>query len=142
MNRVADEPVGQVQLAVFRKSLQELGWSDGGNVRIDIRWGANIVDLERKYATELVALAPDVILASGTQSVAALQRLTSTLPIVFVGVSDPVGAGFVDNLARPGGNTTGFMIFEYSFGGKWVELLKQIVPGLRQAAVLRDAANP
>jgi putative ABC transport system substrate-binding protein len=142
MNRAADEPAGQVQLAVFQKTMQELGWSDGGNVRIDVRWGANIVDVERKYATELVALAPDAILASGTQSVAALQRLTSTLPIVFVGVSDPVGAGFVDNLARPGGNTTGFMIFEYSFGGKWVELLKQLVPGVRQAAVLRDAANP
>jgi hypothetical protein len=98
MNRAADNPQGQIHLAAFQKSLQELGLSDGGNVRIDLRWGANIVDLERKYAAELVALAPDVILASGTQ--------TSTLPIVFVGVSDPVGAGFVDNLARPGGNTT------------------------------------
>jgi putative tryptophan/tyrosine transport system substrate-binding protein len=101
MNRAADDPQGQIHLAAFQKSLQELGLSDGGNVWIDLRWGANIVDLERKYAAELVALAPDVILASGTQSVAALQRVTSTLPIVFVGVSDPVGAGFVDNLARP-----------------------------------------
>jgi putative ABC transport system substrate-binding protein len=142
MNRAADNPQGQIHLAVFQKSLQELGLSDGGNVRIDLRWGANIVDLERKYAAELVALAPNVILASGTQSVAALQRVTSTLPIVFVGVSDPVGAGFVDNLARPGGNTTGFMLFEYSLSGKWLELLKQIMPGVRQAAVLRDAANP
>jgi putative ABC transport system substrate-binding protein len=142
MNRTADNPQGQVQLAVFKKGLQELGWSDGGNVRIDIRWGANLDDLERKYAAELVALAPDVILASGTQSVAALQRLASTLPIVFVGVSDPVGAGFVENLARPGGSATGFMLFEYGLSGKWVELLKQILPGIKQAAVLRDAANP
>jgi putative ABC transport system substrate-binding protein len=142
MNRAADDPTGQVQFAVFQKSLQELGLRDGGNVRIDIRWGANIVDLERKYAAELVALAPGVIFASGTQSVAALQRITSTLPIVFVAVSDPVGAGFVDNLARPGGNVTGFMLFEYSLSGKWLELLKQILPGVRQAAVLRDAANP
>jgi putative ABC transport system substrate-binding protein len=142
MNRAADNPTGQVQFAVFQKSLQELGLRDGGNVRIDIRWGANVVDLERKYAAELVALAPGVILASGTQSVAALQRITSTLPIVFVGVSDPVGAGFVDNLARPGGNVTGFMLFEYSLSGKWLELLKQILPGVRQAAVLRDSANP
>ena len=142
MNRAADNRLGQAQVAVFQRSLQELGLSDGGNVRIDVRWGANIGDLERKYAAELVALAPEVILASGTQSVAALQRVTSTIPIVFVGVSDPVGAGFVDNLARPGGNTTGFMLFEYGLSGKWLELLKQIMPGVRRAAVLRDAANP
>ena len=142
MNRAADNPLGHAQVAVFQRSLQEFGLSDGGSARIDIRWGANIVDLERKYAAELVALAPEVILASGTQSVAALQRVTSTLPIVFVGVSDPVGAGFVDNLAKPGGNATGFMLFEYGLSGKWLELLKQIMPGVRQAAVLRDAANP
>jgi len=141
MNVAADDPPGQARVAAFRQVLQQLGRSDR-NVRIDLRWGANIVDLERKYAAELVALAPDVILASGTQGVAALQRVTSTLPIVFVGVSDPVGAGFVDNLARPGGNTTGFMLFEYSLSGKWLELLKQIMPGIRRAAVLRDAANP
>src|SRR5260221_7382508 len=132
MNRAAANPQGQIHLAAFQKSLQELGLSDGGNVRSDLRWGANIVDLERKYAAELVALAPDVILASGTQSVAALQRVTSTLPIVFVGVSDPVGAGFVDNLATPGGNTTGFMLFEYSLSGKWLELLKQVMPGVHR----------
>jgi len=141
MNVAADDPPGQARVAAFRQVLQQLGRSDR-NVRIDLRWGANIVDLERKYAAELVALAPDVILASGTQGVAALQRVTSTLPIVFVGVSDPVGAGFVDNLAKPGGNTTGFMLFEYSLSGKWLELLKQIMPGIRKAAVLRDAANP
>ena len=102
----------------------------------------NDVDRDRKYAAELVALAPDVILAAGTLSVAALQHVTRTLPIVFVGVSDPVGAGFVDSLARPGGNVTGFMIFEYSLSGKWLELLKQIAPSVTRAAVLRDAANP
>jgi putative tryptophan/tyrosine transport system substrate-binding protein len=142
MNRAADNPLGQAQLVVFQRSLQELGLSYGSNARIDVRWGANIGDLEHKYAAELVALAPEVILASGTQSVAALQRVTSTMPIVFVGVSDPVGAGFVDNLARPGGNTTGFMLFEYGLSGKWLELLKQIMPGVRRAAVVRDAANP
>jgi putative ABC transport system substrate-binding protein len=142
MNRAAGDREGQTRVATFQETLGQLGWSDSRNVRIDIRWGANIVDLERKYAVELVALAPDVILASGTESVAALQRITSTLPIVFVGVSDPVGAGFVDNLARPGGNVTGFMLFEYSLSGKWLELLKQIMPGVMRAAVLRDAANP
>ena len=142
MNRAAGDREGQTRVATFQETLGQLGWSDSRNVRIDIRWGANIVDLERKYAVELVALAPDVILASGTQSVAALQQITSTLPIVFVGVSDPVSAGFVDNLARPGGNVTGFMLFEYSLSGKWLELLKQIMPGVMRAAVLRDAANP
>ena len=142
MNRAADDPEGQAAVAAFQQALQQLGWSDGRNVRIDIRWGANDVDRDRKYAAELVALAPDVILASGTLSVAALQRVTRTLPIVFVGVSDPVGAGFVDSLARPGGNVTGFMIFEYSLSGKWLELLKQIAPGVTRAAVLRDSANP
>jgi putative ABC transport system substrate-binding protein len=119
-----------------------MGWSDGQNVRFDIRWGVNDVDLDRRYAAELVALAPDVVLAAGTLSVAALQRVTRTLPIVFVGVSDPVGAGLVDTLARPGSNVTGFMLFEYSSSGKWLELLKQIAPRLTRAAVLRDSANP
>ena len=140
MNVVAD--LGRDRVAAFQQALQQLGWTDGRNMRIDIRWGENDVDLDRKYAVELVALAPDVILAAGTPSVAALQRVTHTLPIVFVQVSDPVGAGFVDTLARPGGNTTGFMNFEYSISGKWLELLKQIMPGLTRAAVLRDATNP
>jgi putative ABC transport system substrate-binding protein len=122
--------------------LQQLGWSDGRNVRIDVRWGENDVERDRKYAGELVALAPDVILASGTLSVTALQRVTRAVPIVFVRVSDPVGAGVVDTLARPGGNVTGFMNFEYSLSGKWLELLKQIVPRLTHAAVLRDVTNP
>jgi putative ABC transport system substrate-binding protein len=142
MNTTADDPRGQAAVAAFQQVLQQLGWNDGRNVRIDTRWGANDVDRDRRYAAELVALAPDVILASGTLSVAALQNVTRTLPIVFVQVSDPVGAGLVDTLARPGGNTTGFMIFEYSLSGKWLELLKQISPRLTQAAVLRDSANP
>ena len=142
MNVAADDPEGQAGVAAFQQVLQQVGWSDGRNVRIDIRWGENDVDRDRRYASELVALAPDVILASGTLSVAALQHVTRTLPIVFVGVSDPVGAGFVDTLARPGGNVTGFMIFEYSLSGKWLELLKQIAPRLTQAAILRDPVNP
>ena len=119
-----------------------MGWSDGRNIRIDIRWGENDVDRDRKYAAELVALAPDVILAAGTLGVTALQRVTRTVPIVFVRVADPVGAGVVDSLARPGGNVTGFMNYEYGLSGKWLELLKQITPSVTRAAVLRDAANP
>jgi putative ABC transport system substrate-binding protein len=142
INQRADDSEGQASVAAFRQGLQQLGWSDGRNVRIDIRWSENDVDRDRKYAAELVTLAPDVILAAGTLSVAALQRVSRTLPIVFVTVSDPVGAGLVDTLARPGGNITGFMLFEYSLGGKWLELLKQIAPSVMRAAVLRDAANP
>jgi putative tryptophan/tyrosine transport system substrate-binding protein len=142
MNRAADDPVGQAYIEAFEQGLQQLGWSDGRNVRIDTRWGENDVERDRRYAAELVALAPDVVLAAGTLSVTALQHVTHTLPIVFVDVSDPVGAGFVDTLARPGGNVTGFMIFEYSLSGKWLELLKQIAPGVTRAAVLRDPANP
>jgi putative tryptophan/tyrosine transport system substrate-binding protein len=114
MNVAAEDPGGQSELAAFQRALEQLGWSESRNVQLDIRWGENDVDRDRQYATELIGLAPDVILASRTLSVAALQRQTQTIPIVFDGVSDPVGAGFVDNLARPGGNVTGFMIFEYS----------------------------
>jgi putative ABC transport system substrate-binding protein len=142
MNAAADDPEGQAGVAAFQQALQQLGWNDGGNVRLDIRWSHNDVDLDRKYAAELVALAPDVVLASGTLSVAAFQHITRTLPMVFVRVSDPVGAGFVDSLAHPGGNTTGFMLFEYSLSGKWLELLKQIAPSVTRAAILRDPANP
>jgi putative ABC transport system substrate-binding protein len=142
MNRAADDAEGQASVAEFQRGLQQLGWSDGRNVRLDVRWSHNDVDLNRKYATELNALAPDVIMAAGTLSVTAFQRVSQTLPIVFVGVSDPVGAGVVDSLARPGGNVTGFMIFEYSMSGKWLELLKQVAPGVTRAAVLRDAVNP
>ena len=117
-----------------------MGWTDGRNVRIDTRWGAGNADDIRKYAAELVALAPDVILATGGATVAPLLQATRTVPIVFAIVPDPVGAGFVDSLARPGGNATGFMQFEYSLSGKWLELLKEIAPGVTRAAVLRDPA--
>jgi putative tryptophan/tyrosine transport system substrate-binding protein len=142
MNRAADDPQGQARLAAFQQRLQQLGWTDGGNVRIDARWGADDVDRERRYAAELVALAPDIVLASGTLSVMALQHVSRTLPIVFVGVTDPVGAGFVDSLARPGGNVTGFMIYEYNLSGKWLELLKQIAPSVTRVAVIRNPDNP
>src|SRR5215469_15649637 len=142
MNVAAADPEGQAQVAAFRQALQQLGWNEGRNVGIDTRWGENDVERDRRYAAELLAFAPDVILASGTLSVAALRRVSRTSPIVFVGVSDPVGAGLVDTLARPGGNVTGFMIFEYSLSGKWLELLKEIAPRLMRAAFLRDSANP
>jgi len=142
MNRAADNPEGQDRIAAFHQGLQELGWRVGRNVRIDTRWGEDNADRERKYATELVALAPEIILASGTLSVAALQQVSRTLPIVFAAVTDPVGAGFVDSLARPGGNATGFMIYEYSLSAKWVELLKQIAPSVTRVAVIRNSDNP
>jgi putative ABC transport system substrate-binding protein len=142
MNVGPEHPEGQPYIAAFRQALQQLGWTEGRNIRIDIRWGENDVDRDRKYAAELVALAPDVILAAGTLSVTALQRASRTLPIVFVSVSDPVGAGLVARLDRPGGSTTGFMIFEYNLSGKWLELLKQIAPNVRRAGIIRDAANP
>jgi putative ABC transport system substrate-binding protein len=130
MNRVAEDPEGQARVAAFREALQKLGWNDGSNVQLDIRWSADDVERERSGATELLALAPDVVFASGTLSVAALQHAGHRLPIVFVGVTDLVGAGFVDSLAHSGGNITGFMIYEYSFGGKRLELLKQIAPNV------------
>ena len=142
MNRTADDPQGQARLAAFQQGMQQLGWTDGGNMRIDVRWGADDVDRERRYAAELVALAPDIVLASGTLSVTALQHVSRTLPIVFVGVTDPVGAGFVDSLARPGGNVTGFMIYEYDLSGKWLELLKQIAPSVMRVAIIRNPENP
>jgi len=116
------------------------GVSSGRNVQIDYRWGAGDADRIRKFATELVALAPDVILSTGSPSAAAFQQATRTVPIVFVTVVDPVSSGFVDSLARPGGNITGFGLYEYSIGGKWLELLKEIAPGMTRAAVIRDAA--
>jgi putative ABC transport system substrate-binding protein len=134
----ANDPEAQARVAVFFQGLQELGWSVGSNVTIDIRWSADNNADARKYATELIALAPDVILASATPTVAALFQMTRTVPIVFTNVADPVGSGFVDSLARPGGNITGFTIFEYSMGGKWLQLLKEIAPGVTRAAVLRD----
>ena len=126
--------------ALFRQGLQELGWTDGRNVRIDYRWAAADADRSRTYAAELVALAPDVILASASPSVAALLQITRTVPIVFANVIDPVGAGYVARLARPGGNATGFTLFEYSLSGKWLELFKEIAPNLTRIAILRDPA--
>ncbi len=136
----ADNAEGQIRLAAFLHGLQELGWIDGRNVRIDYRWGAGDADRIRRYAAELVALAPDVILASGGTAMGPLLQASRTVPIVFTQVSDPVGAGYVDSLARPGGNATGFVNFEYGLSGKWLELLKQIAPGVTRAAVIRDAA--
>jgi putative ABC transport system substrate-binding protein len=138
MNRAADDPHGQARVAAFQQALRQLGWNDGRNVRIDIRWHENDADRSRRYAQELVALAPDIVLAENTVNVMALQHVTRTLPIVFAVVPDPVGAGFVDSLSRPGGNITGFMVFEYGFSGKWLELLKQIAPQVTRAAVIRD----
>jgi putative tryptophan/tyrosine transport system substrate-binding protein len=135
-----DNPDGQANVAAFLQGLQQLGWTDGRNVRIDYRSPVGNADNARKYAAELVALAPDVILSSGTANLGSLLQATRTVPIVFVTVADPVGAGFVDSLARPGGNATGFIQFEYSLSGKWLELLKEIAPGVTRAAVLRDPA--
>ena len=125
----------------FRQALQELGWVEGRNVRIDIRWAPQTADL-RRQAAELAALAPDVILAHGSSAVSPLLQATRTVPIVFPVIVDPVAGGFVDSLARPGGNATGFMLFEYSMSGKWLELLKQIAPGVTRVAVLGDATIP
>ena len=133
MNLAADDAEGQARIAAFVQALQRLGWSDGRNVRIDYRWAAGDAGRFRKYAEELLALAPDVILAGATQ-----QQATRTVPIVFAIVADPVGAGFVDSLARPGGNLTGFTPFEYGMSGKWLELLKELAPRVTRVAVLRD----
>jgi putative ABC transport system substrate-binding protein len=141
INLAADDPESGARLAAFVKGLQELSWADGRNVRIETRWGGADADRVRRYAAELVALAPDVILASGGSTVGPLQQATRTVPIVFVNVTDPVGAGFVASLARPRGNATGFIYFEFGIGGKWLELLKEIAPGVMRAAVLRDAAT-
>jgi putative ABC transport system substrate-binding protein len=140
MTVAADDPESQRRMTAFVQGLQEVGWTDGRNVRIDTRWSASDADLGRRYAAELVALAPDVILASGETIMPALRQATRTVPTVFVQVADPVGAGFVDSLARPGGNVTGFMVFEFSLSGKWLELLKQIAPAVTRVAVLRDSA--
>jgi putative ABC transport system substrate-binding protein len=131
----------KVRISAFLDELQRLGWTEGRNLRIESRAGAGNVVATRKYAAELVAFGPDVILASGASPVALLLETTHTVPIVFTIVVDPIGAGFVEKLSRPGGTATGFMMFDYSLSGKWVELLKQVAPGVTQAAVLRDAAS-
>ena len=139
--QAADDPEAQARVGAFLQALAQLGWTIGRNVRIDSRWGAGNADLIRKHAAELAALTPDVILAHGSSTVGPLLRVTRTIPIVFPIAVDPVGGGFVDSLARPGGNATGFMQFEYSLSGKWLELLKEIAPRVTRAAVLRDAAQ-
>jgi ABC-type uncharacterized transport system substrate-binding protein len=140
MSTTADDPEGQARHDVLLQGLQESGWSVGRNARIDYRWAGGDAELIRKYAAELVALAPDVILTTGTPATAALQQLTRSVPIIFVQVPDPVSSGFVESLARPGGNVTGFTTFEFGMSGKWLELLKEIAPGLTRVAVLRDLA--
>jgi putative tryptophan/tyrosine transport system substrate-binding protein len=140
MNLSSDDAEGQARNAAFLQGLQELGWTVGRNVRIEYRWGAGDAELFRRYASELVALAPDVILAGGGAVVPSLLQATRTVPIVFTGTPDPVGAGFVESLARPGGNATGFTIYEYGISGKWLELLKEIAPHVTRAAVIRDPA--
>ena len=141
MNLTADNPESPVRVAAFAQGLQELSWTVGRNVRIDTRWGAGDANLYRRYAEELIALAPEVVLGFGASIVGALQRASRTVPIVFVSVVDPVGAGLVATLARPGGNVTGFTAFEYGISGKWLELLKEIMPSVKRVAVLRDPGS-
>ena len=141
MGLAADDAESQARLAAFAQGLQQSGWIVGQNVRVDYRWGAGNADLMRKFAAELVALAPDVILAHSSAAVGPLLQATRTVPIVFTLVADPVGGGYVKSLASPGGNVTGFTNFEYSMGGKWLELLKQIAPGVKRVAIFRDPNN-
>jgi len=142
MSTGAEDPEGQSRLAAFLQGLQESNWAVGRNVQIDIRWTASNADTTRKHAAELVKLAPDVILASGGAVAGPLLQETRTVPVVFTLTPDPVGAGFVDSLARPGGNATGFTSIEYGMSGKWLELLKEMAPRVTRAAVLRDPALP
>ena len=138
----ADDPVFQARLAAFYQELALLGWSIGRNVRIDTHWATANASEIRKHAMELAELAPDVILGTGNSTVPALLQATHTIPVVFPLASDPVGSGYIDSLARPGGNATGFMMYEYNIGGKWLELLKEIAPNITRVAVLRDPASP
>jgi putative tryptophan/tyrosine transport system substrate-binding protein len=142
MNLAADDPEGQTRLAAFLQGLQESGWAVGRNVRIDIRWGAGDSDLIHKFAADLVSLKPDVILASTNQVMVPLQQATRIVPIVFAAVSDPVAGGLVASLARPGGNTTGFSSSEYGMSAKWLEVLKEVAPGVTRVAVLQEPGNP
>lgn len=136
-----DDPEGEIRVVIFQQALQQLGWETGRNLRIEARPGGGNHDVLRRNAAELVALAPDAILSIGSLAVGALQQATHTIPIVFVNSPDPVGAGFVQSMAHPGGNITGFSNFEYSMSGKWAELLKQVAPGTTRALVLRDPAS-
>ena len=136
----ADDQEGLARVGALLQGLQQLGWAIGRNLLIEYRWGAGDAERTRKYAAELAALSPDVILTSGSATIGPLLQATRTVPVVFVNVSDPVGAGFVDSLVRPGGNATGFIQSEFGLSGKWLELLKQIAPGVMRAAVIRDPA--
>ena len=140
MNYAETDPVSRSLVAAFAQGLQQLGWTIGQNVQVDYRWGGGDAEARRKHAAELVALAPDVILAHSSAALAPLLQVTRTVPIVFTVVADPVGAGYVEGLARPGGNATGFTNFEYGIAGKWLELLKEIAPGVTRVAVLRETA--
>src|SRR5262245_20957501 len=140
LNITADDPQSQARLAAFAQGLQQLGWTIGQNVLVEYRWGSGNAETMRKHAAELVALAPDVILAHSSAALAPLLQITRTVPIVFTVVADPVGAGYVEGLARPGGNATGFTNFEYGIAGKWLELLKEIAPAVTRVAVLRETA--
>jgi putative ABC transport system substrate-binding protein len=142
MTLAEDDREGLARLAAFKQGLQQLGWVEDRNIRFDVRWGAGDVERYRTLATELVALSPDVIFATAGTAVAAVQRETRSVPIVFVNVVDPVGLGLVTGLARPGGNTTGFTIFEYGLSPKWLALLKEIAPHVTRAAVIRDPTVP
>jgi len=136
----SDDPAEQTYILAFTQALAQSGWIDGRNARIDIRWGAGDPERIRRYAAELVALAPGVILTVSSAATGPLLQATRTVPVVFVEVAEPVGAGFVETLARPGGNATGFMLFEYGIGAKWLELLKEIAPGVKRVAFLQDPA--
>jgi putative ABC transport system substrate-binding protein len=140
-NFAPTDPAGQSRLTAFLQGLEQLGWTEGRNARIDIRSGGGIAAEIRRHAAELVALAPDLILTAGTPSTAPVLQATRTVPVVFVQVADPVGGGLVESLARPGGNATGFTSFQFGIGGKWLELLKEIAPGLKRAAVLRNPST-
>src|SRR5262244_4061706 len=136
----ADQPDAQARHAAFLQALRQLGWTEGGNVQIETRWSAGDAAITRKQVAELAALTPDVILAIGSAGVAAILQATRSVPVVFAVVPDPVGSGFVESLAEPGGNATGFMMFEYDLSAKWLELLKEIAPAVTRAAVIRDSA--
>jgi putative ABC transport system substrate-binding protein len=142
LNGTENDPLYAIDRSAFLRGLEQFGWTEGRNVRIDYRFGAGDAESSRKYAAELLALAPDVMLASGASTLAPLLRATRSVPIVFVIVSDPVGGGFVSSMARPGGNATGFSQFEFGFGAKWLELLKEVAPGVKRVAILRDPTLP